>query len=336
MKDLEGFDERYPLNSRLVKQDGKIVEEVYRVGGRYGSQIAAVVKHLSRRDSVRDRADGGGAPRADRFLHRPARRRTARRTTSRGCATRRRRSTRSTASPRCISTRAASKARGKRSSSTSTPRRPPRSRSSPPTRSGSRIGCRGIPKYRKAGRPGHHRERHRRRHRDGRLRSGDADRHQPAQRSIGTRAVRQQVGVALERQRGLRQVDAAGVPHRVLLDAGGSGAGGEVGRARRRADDEHARGHRPRVGQGRGAAQGQSAGGAEGAVLGARGSAGRSGRAVFPARSEARRARPRRQGGSRRDRAGRVRGLHAQRDRAAAARARRERSSKKTTCATAR
>ena len=46
MKDLEGFDERYPLNSRLVKQDGTLVEEVYRVGGRYGAQIAAIVGHL--------------------------------------------------------------------------------------------------------------------------------------------------------------------------------------------------------------------------------------------------------------------------------------------------
>ena len=46
MKDLEGFHERSPLNSRLVKKDGKVVEEVYRVGGRYSSQLAAVVKHL--------------------------------------------------------------------------------------------------------------------------------------------------------------------------------------------------------------------------------------------------------------------------------------------------
>jgi hypothetical protein len=35
MADVEGFDERYPLNSRLVKRDGAIVEEVYRVGGLY-------------------------------------------------------------------------------------------------------------------------------------------------------------------------------------------------------------------------------------------------------------------------------------------------------------
>jgi dipeptidyl-peptidase-3 len=46
MKDLEGFTERYPLNSRLVKQDGKLVEEVYRVGGRYDAQIRQVVQHL--------------------------------------------------------------------------------------------------------------------------------------------------------------------------------------------------------------------------------------------------------------------------------------------------
>lgn len=46
MKDLEGVKEAHPLNSRLVKQDGKIVEEVYRVGGRYSGQIAAIVEHL--------------------------------------------------------------------------------------------------------------------------------------------------------------------------------------------------------------------------------------------------------------------------------------------------
>jgi dipeptidyl-peptidase-3 len=45
-QDLDGFAERYPLNSRLVKRDGQLVEEVYRVGGRYGTQIAAIVSHL--------------------------------------------------------------------------------------------------------------------------------------------------------------------------------------------------------------------------------------------------------------------------------------------------
>ena len=46
MKDLEGFEEKHPLNSRLVKRDGQLVEEVYRVGGRYGEQIAVIVQHL--------------------------------------------------------------------------------------------------------------------------------------------------------------------------------------------------------------------------------------------------------------------------------------------------
>jgi dipeptidyl-peptidase III len=46
MRDLDGFEERHPLNSRLVKHNGDLVEEVYRVGGRYGAQIAAIVRHL--------------------------------------------------------------------------------------------------------------------------------------------------------------------------------------------------------------------------------------------------------------------------------------------------
>jgi dipeptidyl-peptidase-3 len=46
MADLKGFTEKYGLNSRLVKQNGKVVEEVYRIGGRYGAQIGNVVKHL--------------------------------------------------------------------------------------------------------------------------------------------------------------------------------------------------------------------------------------------------------------------------------------------------
>ena len=46
LQDLEGFKEKYPLNSRLVMRDGALVEEVYRVGGRYGAQIEAIVHHL--------------------------------------------------------------------------------------------------------------------------------------------------------------------------------------------------------------------------------------------------------------------------------------------------
>jgi dipeptidyl-peptidase III len=46
MEDLEGMQERYALNSRLVKQDGRLVEEVYRIGGRYSGQITEIVRHL--------------------------------------------------------------------------------------------------------------------------------------------------------------------------------------------------------------------------------------------------------------------------------------------------
>ena len=44
--DLVGFDERYPLTSRLVKRDGQLVEEVYKIDGRYGKQISEIVRHL--------------------------------------------------------------------------------------------------------------------------------------------------------------------------------------------------------------------------------------------------------------------------------------------------
>jgi dipeptidyl-peptidase-3 len=46
MADLEGFREQYPLNSRLLKNNGAIVEEVYRVGGKYDREISAIVGHL--------------------------------------------------------------------------------------------------------------------------------------------------------------------------------------------------------------------------------------------------------------------------------------------------
>jgi len=48
MDDLKSYRERYPLNSRLVKQDGKLVEEPYRIGGRYPRQLSAIINHLDR------------------------------------------------------------------------------------------------------------------------------------------------------------------------------------------------------------------------------------------------------------------------------------------------
>ena len=46
LADLTGFTEKYGLNSRLVKHNGKLVEEVYRIDGKYGPQITEIVKHL--------------------------------------------------------------------------------------------------------------------------------------------------------------------------------------------------------------------------------------------------------------------------------------------------
>ena len=45
-KDLEDFTEEHPLNSRIVKRGGGLVEEVYRVGGRYDKEIREIVGHL--------------------------------------------------------------------------------------------------------------------------------------------------------------------------------------------------------------------------------------------------------------------------------------------------
>jgi dipeptidyl-peptidase-3 len=47
MADLEGVVERYPLNSRVVKADGAVVEQVYRLGGMYDAELREVVRHLA-------------------------------------------------------------------------------------------------------------------------------------------------------------------------------------------------------------------------------------------------------------------------------------------------
>ena len=50
MQELEQFSERYGLNSRLVAEDADgvrtLVEQVYRVGGRYDREIRRIVSHL--------------------------------------------------------------------------------------------------------------------------------------------------------------------------------------------------------------------------------------------------------------------------------------------------
>ncbi len=54
LKDLEGFDEKNPLNSRVVKLDGRLVERVFRAGtpdkkvppGLYADELVRVIAHL--------------------------------------------------------------------------------------------------------------------------------------------------------------------------------------------------------------------------------------------------------------------------------------------------
>jgi dipeptidyl-peptidase-3 len=46
MADLKGFTEKNGLNSRLAKTNGRLVEEVYKIDGRYAKQIAEIVRHL--------------------------------------------------------------------------------------------------------------------------------------------------------------------------------------------------------------------------------------------------------------------------------------------------
>jgi dipeptidyl-peptidase-3 len=46
LADLEGFEERFPLTSRLVRRGDRLEEEVYRIGGRYSRYIERIVTHL--------------------------------------------------------------------------------------------------------------------------------------------------------------------------------------------------------------------------------------------------------------------------------------------------
>ena len=47
LADLEGFEEKYGLNSRLDKGEKGLVEMVAREGGLYGEQISAIITHLT-------------------------------------------------------------------------------------------------------------------------------------------------------------------------------------------------------------------------------------------------------------------------------------------------
>lgn len=66
LADLDGFEERYALNSRLVKDaGGRLREEVYRVGDRYGATLARVVTHL---EAARDVAPPDTAAALDALI----------------------------------------------------------------------------------------------------------------------------------------------------------------------------------------------------------------------------------------------------------------------------
>ena len=107
MADVDGFDERYPLNSRLVRQAGTLVEEVYRVGGRYASEIGRIVETPRGGDPVRAPRRWRARWRRSSSSTRPARRAPGARTTSPGWPMSSRTWTRSTGSSRSTWTRAA-------------------------------------------------------------------------------------------------------------------------------------------------------------------------------------------------------------------------------------
>ena len=77
MEDVGKFTERYPLNSKLVKQpDGKLKELVWRAGfddvipqGMYAAQLTAVIGHLE--IGVRDQFLAGLSPISDCGLPSP-------------------------------------------------------------------------------------------------------------------------------------------------------------------------------------------------------------------------------------------------------------------------
>ena len=94
MADLDGFVERYPLTSRLVKRDGRLDEEVYRIGGLYGDYLQRIVRSPASRDSLRQPGvRRAPSPRSSSGIA-PAKKRIARPSTWRGCRPPIRRSTR--------------------------------------------------------------------------------------------------------------------------------------------------------------------------------------------------------------------------------------------------
>ena len=309
MADLKGFTEKYGLNSRLVKQNGRLVEEVYRIDGRYSTEITEIVAHLEAAIPFAHRADGQRAARADPVVpHRRGRR--PRQVRHRlGARTRTRRSTPSTASSRSTSTPRGIKGSWEGLVFYVNQEKTERIRKLADNAQWFEDHMPCDAEVPQAERQGHRRQRHRRRGRDRRLRPGDAGRHQPAERPADPRAVRQQVGVAVERQRGVRQGarrasmrgEFSWTPEEAERAAKFGALAGEL-----HTDMHEVIGHAS--GRQAAGAQGHAAGRDQGALLGARGRARRSGRALLHRRSEAGRARHRAGRRPGRDRPHRVRG----------------------------
>ena len=109
--------EKNGLNSRLVKQNGKLVEEVYKVGGRYSKEITEIVTHLEAAIPFATEPMAA-ALRALMQFYRTGENADREKYDIAWVNDKARRSTPSTASSRSISTRAASRAAGKGWSST--------------------------------------------------------------------------------------------------------------------------------------------------------------------------------------------------------------------------
>ena len=182
MKDFEGFTEKYGLNSRLVKQNGRLVEEVYKAGGRYSRADRADRPPSRGGGPLRDRAHGARAegPRALVPHRRDGRPRGVRHRVGSGQGLAGRHDQRIRRGlhgpPRdqglLGSARLLRESREDRGDSKACGLRAVVRRSHAV---GSEVS--------QAGRPGHHGKRHRRRHRDGRFRADHAGRNQPAERS---------------------------------------------------------------------------------------------------------------------------------------------------------
>ncbi len=65
LADLQGFEEKHPLNSRLVKRDGRLVEEIYRAGrdgqaaGRYAAELRTIIGFLHKAEAFADAPQAG-------------------------------------------------------------------------------------------------------------------------------------------------------------------------------------------------------------------------------------------------------------------------------------